>query len=291
MKHYMRRLLICTAFLLSTLFILSAAPVMADTPAADPPNQATPTPTPVIEKTGKWVKNKKGFYSYYDENGKKAVGLTTVKKRTYYFDSKGIQVNGWQQIKNSYYFFRIANGSGAYMVTNTTVNGIKLGKNGKAVLKTTASKDKVKLLYNSQLTARKIITNNTMTKSQKLRALYDWTQKNTNIRKTNIGGFKRSKPDWDVYYGGLVLNAKTLPARGDCYTYASTFGYLANAIGYKATICSSGGHGFVMIDQKFYDPSWQKAISRTSFFGLGWDSIATGLGLRYRNNMRYTRVV
>lgn len=286
MKHHLKKVLFFTTVLFSALFLLSAVPAMA----AETVPLPTAAPQPP-KNANKWVKNKKGFYSYYDEKGKKVTGLVTINKRKYYFDSKGIQVNGWQKDKKSYYFFRISNGSGAYMMTNTTINGIKLAKTGKAVLKNTASKEKVKVLCNAQTIARKVITKNTMTKTQKMKALYDWTQKSSNIRKSNIGGFRSWKSDWDVYYAGLILNAKKLPARGDCYTYASVFGYLANAVGCKVTICSSGGHGYVLIGKKFYDPSWQKAYPNHSYFGCGWDTVSYGLGLRYRTNMRYTKVV
>lgn len=180
------------------------------------------------------------------------------------------------------------------MLTNTTVNGIKLRKNGKAYVGKTANREKVILMCNAQTLARKIITNNNLTKNQKLKVLYDWTQDNTHIRKTNIGRFRSTNKNWDVYYAGLVLNnygkGKPVP-KGDCYTYACAFGYLANAIGYNVTTCSSGGHGYTLIGKKFYDPSWQKAWPNYSLFGCSWDSYAPGLYLRYNTNMKYTKVI
>lgn len=284
MRHHANKLLIFFAAVLISVSVFSTAPVMAASSTTSVVKKQT------AKKANKWVKNKKGFYTYYDSQGKKCTGLTTIKGKNYYFDQKGIQRCGWQQIDNGYYYFRIASGSKAYMMTNTTMNGIRLGKTGKAVLNTSARRQKIKLLWRAQQLSQEIITDNTMTKNQKLKALYDWTQKDSNIRKTNIGSFKSAKANWDIYYAGLVLNASRLPARGDCYTYASVFGYLANTVGYEATVCSSGHHGFVMINQKFYDPSWQKSMPN-SFFGRSWDTVAEGLHFRYKSNMRYTKVI
>lgn len=283
MRHHLSKMLIiATVLIFSSIFSSSAATAAsATTDSAGKQTQSA---------ASKWVRNKAGFYIYYNRQGKKATGLTVIHRKKYFFDKKGIQLCGWQQIGNDYYYFRISNGYGAYLLTNTTVNGIRLDQSGKAVLKKKGQKEKAVLLCHAQQLVRKIITDHSMTKKQKLKVLYDWTQVNSNIQKTNIGGFKSEKADWDVYYAGLVLNASRLPARGDCYTYASTFGYLANALGYEVTVCSSGGHGFVMIDHKFYDPSWQKAMPN-SFFGRSWNTVAEGLHFRYQSNMKYKKTI
>lgn len=276
--------------ILAAVFLTAVQPQVY---AADITGNASTQTVPAeatAQKVNKWEKNSKGFYIYYGSDGKKAKFLTKIGKKKYYFDKNGKQLNGWQKIKNSYYFFRIANGTGAYMLTGTTINGIKLNKSGKAILNTSAKKQKAKLLYNAQLRVRRIITDNRLSKSKKLRKLYDWTQKNSNISKSALGGFRYNNGNWDLYYAGNILNASRLPARGDCYTYASTFGYLANAIGYKATICSTGWHGYVRIGNKFYDPSWQKAV-RDNLFAQSWNTYCTGLKFRYNANMKYTKTV
>ena len=98
-----------------------------------------------------WVKNSDGTWSYYLNNGKKAVGWKKIDKEKYYFNSNGIMQTGWfteddnkyylgnngkmrtlwQQIDKSWYYF----GKKGIMVSDKWITWKKdkyhLDKNGK----------------------------------------------------------------------------------------------------------------------------------------------------------------
>ena len=83
-------------------------------------------------KYNKWEK-KNGYRFYYNDRGRKARGLTKIKGKKYLFDKRGRQQHGWQKVNNAYYYFYLTPGKKGYMASNTTINGISLKKNGKAL--------------------------------------------------------------------------------------------------------------------------------------------------------------
>lgn len=204
-----------------------------------------------------WVTAKNGNVSYYNEKGKKSKGFIEIENQKYYFDKSGIQRTGWRKIGKNYYFFRLSSGNGGYCVKNKKVNGVRLGTNGRAVL-TSYSKRKLALMVKANSVMDKI-TNNTMTKRQKLRAAFNQTKK---LPESQWGGFKKVK-NWDMYYAERAFQT----GRADCYACASYFAYLANAAGYKVKCISSGQHGWAEIGGKIYDAAFSRAYSNYSYFG------------------------
>ncbi len=84
-------------------------------------------------------KASKATYGWFTKSGKKyyidkkkgvLTGFQTISKKTYYFDSTGWMATGWYVIgKDNYYF-----DSKGVMAKSKTVNGIRIGADGKAVL-------------------------------------------------------------------------------------------------------------------------------------------------------------
>lgn len=211
--------------------------------------------------TNKWVREN-GYNYHYNEKGKKDKGLIVLKGKTYYLDSKRIQRTGWQKIDNDYYFFQVRNGSYGYMVTDSTVNGIELRKNGKAK-RNSSNAGKI----DAMIKANKImesITNNDMPKATKLKKCFDHLL--SAYKKKYVGSFQKNKPDWDSYYANLMYDRKA----GDCYPFGCAFAYLANAVGYENVYAmSSGGHGWCEVNGLVYDPSWDIAQGRRGrYFAL-----------------------
>ena len=231
-------------------------------------------------KTNSFVTNSKGDVSYYNKNGKKVKGLVTVNGRKYYFTSKGIQRTGWRCVNKKYYFFRQGKGAGAYMLTSTKVNGITLKKDGSA----SYNKQKLRKLK-VMVHASKVvdgITNNKMTKSQKLRACYN---KALSFRYGDTGTFYYSRT-WDVDYAERMF----FRGRGNCYAFGAAFAYMANAVGYKAYAISSGGHGWAEINGKVYDPNWGKSTGKANWY-YAMDYKLSGKQNRpnYKANRRYVK--
>ena len=229
----------------------------------------------------KFVKASNGNVYYYNAQGKKAKGLVTVNGRKYYFASNGVQRTGWRCVKKKYYFFRQASGTGGYMKKSTKVNGIRLKKDG------TASHNKEQLrklklmVYSSNIADK--VTNNKMTKSQKLKACF---RKAVSYNYGDGFDFVHVS-NWDVWYGERMLYR----GRGDCIGYAAAFAYLANAVGYQAYTVSSGGHGWAEIKGKVYDPDWAKVTGKMNLY-CGMDYSVTGPGIpRYKGNRLYVKKI
>ncbi len=222
-------------------------------------------------KVSKWYTAKSGNVYYYDENGKKLKnGKYKINGKYYYFDSKGIQRTGWQKIGSSYYYFRIAKRKNGYMVTSKTVNGITLKKNGKAALNS-YSKRKLPILYKANVIMRSV-TKNSDTKAQKLKKVFEYTK--THYKYASIGSFVGGE-NWDLYYAERSFINGAITA--DCHNYGVIFAYLANAVGYKASAVSSGGHGWAEIGNYVYDPSWSLTDKTHNYFGMPYGTTGTNV--------------
>jgi hypothetical protein len=197
-----------------------------------------------------WVESK-GRYYYYNENGKKVTGLQTISKKKYYFDEKGRQRTGWVQVGDDYYFFYIKNKAKGCMATGTTVNGIKIKKNGVAKV-TTKNAEKVRLL----VAANEMVfdnTKSTMTKKEKLKIMFTGLAEGELIVYKNVGHFKKSESNWQEIYAAYLFDK----GYGDCYSAGCALAYMAAAIGCDEVYAqSSGGHGWCKINGKYYDPNW-----------------------------------
>ncbi len=225
-----------------------------------------------------WYKNKNSKVFYYDKNGHKLKdGKYKIKGKYYYFDEDGVQRTGWQKIGKNYYYFKIGEKKKGYMMTSTTVNGIRLKSNGRAV-KTSYSKKKLPLLYAANLKMRSL-TKCSDTKSQRLEKCCSYML--SELRKTNgwvqlynlDGGayVTGGHSDWDIHYATPILVDQSTN-RADCNTLGCVFAYLANACGYTARCAASGGHGWAEIRKNgkyyVYDLDWAIVKNNTAYCGL-----------------------
>lgn len=218
------------------------------------------------EKRG-WYKASDGSMYYYKEDGTKAFGTQRIGKKKYCFNKKGKQLTGWQKIGSNYYYFTVAEGAKGSMRVSATVNKVRLGADGKAKL-TSYSKKKLPLLTRANQIMNRITTHN-MSKKQKLRACFRYVR--DVYWDFQMGAFRRSSGKWDLTYGqiGLITNARN--HRADCYTSSCTFAYLANAVGYKVKVISSGKHGWAEINGRIYDPAFARVSRVDSFFGMDYN--------------------
>ena len=231
----------------------------------------------------KWVKTSGKVY-YYDKTGKKLKsGIKKISGKSYYFDSKGVQKTGWQKIGSNYYYFSIANGSKGYMQKSKKVDGITLDKNGKAK-KTADALDKLGILVKATKVVEKI-TNANMTKTQKLRKCFDYTKKT--YRYMTWRKFRAVK-NWERAYAKDMFYY----GKGNCFSYASAFAYLANAVGYtKIYVVSSGGHGWTEINGKVYDPDWALVSKVDSYFAMSYSLSGVKGRPNYKPNRAYLAAV
>lgn len=111
------------------------------------------------------------------------------------------------------------------------------------------------------------ITNDGMTKEQKLRVCYDYVKVAYPEIKPRIPHY--TGMDWPVIYA----NDMFVNGAGNCCSYAAAFAYMAKAIGYdEVYCCNSGGHGWAEIDGLVYDPEWSKWHHAYDYFALSYNT-------------------
>ncbi|MDD6616556.1 MAG: N-acetylmuramoyl-L-alanine amidase [Lachnospiraceae bacterium] len=69
-----------------------------------------------------------GKYYYFNAKGVRQTGLLKIGTNTYYLDESGVRQTGWMRIDGKKYYFK----SNGKMAVNTTVDGVKIGSDGKA---------------------------------------------------------------------------------------------------------------------------------------------------------------
>lgn len=199
---------------------------------------------------GKYVKNKSksGYYKKAVDNKCYLVAYSTGKiksftgayKKKYYVDSKPYK--GWRMIgkKNVYYY---KNGS---RLRNTKVNGITLDANG------AASGNIHKLVPIQAKCIVAMVTNDSMSKSEKLRAAFDYLQENfystNHPRMPHYTGM-----DWAYVYAYDMFGPRN---GGNCMSWAAAFAFLAAACGYDSVYACNTGHSWTEVDGLVYDPEW-----------------------------------
>ncbi len=236
----------------------------------------------------KWYTAKNGAVYYYNDKGKVTTGRKKIGNYYYYFDQKGRQRVGWQRSLGEYYFFRISKGKGAYMLTNRSVNGIRIAANGKANRTSGINGRKLATMLAANRTVESLTKLSLQyTKEQKLRKCFDYTVKKYNC--SNIGSFRHTST-WGLDYAERVIIPKDKRYRADCYTYGCAMAYLANACGGKASCVSSGGHGWCEVDGYVYDSNWSMADRRHNYFKRPLSLYEPGTP-NYKGNRVYIQTV
>ena len=111
------------------------------------------------------------------------------------------------------------------------------------------------------------ITNDSMSREQKLRACFDYVK--TAYREINPRIPHYKGMDWPVVYA----NDMFVNGAGNCCSYAAAFAYMAKAIGCEEVYCcNSGGHGWAEIDGLVYDPEWSKWHHTYNYFALSYNT-------------------
>ncbi len=161
---------------------------------------------------------------YVDENGYVQLGMTEIDGKNYYLYPEGTFARGWTQIDNDLYFF-FFDGS---MATDTVVDGLYLGSDGKAAVEgdeIVVPKNELREQVDSILLS--IITPG-MTEEEKISACYWYMVNNYSYRRT----YETPQGDWT---GSFALEILTT-GKGNCYRYASAFAYLLHELGYETKV-------------------------------------------------------
>ncbi|MCI8560917.1 MAG: hypothetical protein HFH03_07345 [Dorea sp.] len=207
------------------------------------------------EISGKIVKEKGNQYYKY-ANGKKAKSkFITVGKKTYYFAKNGVMEKGWMKKGKEYYYFDRITG---VQKKKTTVDGIKINKDGKAK-KTAYNEKKIAVM----ITAKNIVKKNTKvtdSKAQKRKKMFEWVIK-TPYRRYRILSRVRKKKGWEMDFANDIFKK----GRGCCVSDACAFAFLAHECGYTTYVCDDGGHAWTEINGRVFDTLFAERRNRREY--------------------------
>ncbi len=249
--------------------------------------------TKTLSKQTLYVKGKvyNGYYMdsknkmYSVKKGALALMTGMVKKGAKYYASKskktkklskwGLYVDG--KVYNGYYLgsddqmYTISNKT--YTPVNTMLNagtayfsckenkmltlpGQMIYVYGKAM--EWMNPDQMAALQKAQSVVQSV-SEQTDSKEEKLYKCYLWMEKFPYKRYHIMKVLMMSYPEtWDVIFANDIFEAYS----GCCASEACAFAYMAKACGYEnVTICSDGGHTWVDIDGRLYDPLFAEARS------------------------------
>ena len=126
--------------------------------------------------------------------------------------------------------------------------------------------------YFRALTLVAEITDEDMTKEEKLRACFDYAK--TTFWECVPRTPNSTDPGWHVLYANDLLDG----SGGNCFSFGAAFAFMAKACGYdEVYCCNSASHGWAEIDGKVYDPEWSRHSDGFDIYALDYDSV-TGQG-------------
>ena len=217
---------------------------------------------------GKFEEQQDGCIYFRKKNGELAKSKFFVKgKYVYRADTEGKIVTGFKFIQGNYYAFGSKKGT---LKMNTAIRGVRFTEEGIAE-NSPENIARIKMY----MTAKNIvdsITDPADTKEQKLYKCYQWVAAFGDKQFRTMSQVKDTE-DWDVVFANDIFEQHM----GCCMSETCAFAYLAKECGYTdITICSDGGHGWVDIGGRLYDPLFAEARS----FQANYDAPYTD----YRSN-------
>lgn len=225
-----------------------------------------------IDKT-KYYRNGELVNGTVTVNGKKLTfdkgvlrtGMQTINGNKYYYNTSGVlQKNGIVGSDKDGWYYADKNGKIDFSYSNgITQNGKDWNvMSGKATRVKTKSD---KTLFRALKVVAKV-TNKSMSKSQKLKACFNYTKNAYKELNPRIPHYHGS--DWPIIYA----NDMFVDGAGNCFSYGAAFAYMAKAIGYKNVYCcNSGGHGWAEVDGLVYDPEWSRHHAR-DYYALSYNT-------------------
>ena len=195
----------------------------------------------LIKADGGFV-NKDGKLYYYQNGEKQTDAIVGDEDGVFYADSEGVIDKGY--------------------CDGVTVGGENWNIiNGEAFR---VDSDSDETLFRALQVVAKC-TDSSMSKSEKLKASFDYLKDNY-LEGSRRGDYREM--DWPSVYA----DDRFVHGKGDCYSYAAAFAYMARGIGYEESyVCNSGGHGWAEIDGLIYDPEWSMHNFKYTYYGMTYD--------------------
>ncbi len=186
----------------------------------------------------------------FGTDGAMLTGVQTVGGKTYYFSPKtGTMTTGWVTVDGDKYYYLPKTGEAAKDWTSVNGSYYYFGADGK-MCKSTIVGDYYVLSDGKRATSSAVkyavsvvnaVSKPGMTAYQKLNACYYWCMRNINYTRDHTNPAKLNY-DWRQSYATTAFSKRV----GNCYKYASAFGYCARVLGYNARVAIgqiSSNHG------------------------------------------------
>ena len=239
-------------------------------------NDAIGLTTKGAKKPGLLTVGGRKYFGY--EDGSLSKNETkTVKDKTYIFGSDRVgRTNGIIKDGNKYVY--IKNGKKDNTVCMAAKqDGVEWNVINGIATKVVTQHDKT---LNRALKLIAQVTDESMTKKQKLRACFNHIRDNYPEYNPRIPHYTGT--DWPIVYANDIFVGVARRGGnkgGNCLSVAAAFAYMAKGLGYENVYgCNSGGHGWAEIDGLVYDPEWTRH-SPGNYFGI---SYYAGYGPDYR---------
>ena len=256
----MRKSMKAFLFFLCMAAMLFAVPASAEESTENTQVKKTESVSTAKKVKKGWYTLKNGKKRYY-KNGKYVTGLQKIGKKTYYFKSNGVMCTGTVQVRNTTYYL-----SDKGILRARKVGSRYYGPDGKRMDRAETE------VFKAEQNARDVIksvTNDRMTKSQKLRACFNWVMKKNYFTWRQL--YQCTVSYWPAYFA----NDHFERGKGDCHADACAFAYLAKELGYKNVyVCTDGRryqkntHSWTEINGLVYDPLFAQAKSFSGNYGV-----------------------
>ncbi len=143
------------------------------------------------------------------------------------FQKETLNIPSGLYSKNGTLYYVEQNGS---LARNKTVDGFTFGADGKYTTNSEILDNKLSEIIQSH-------TNNNMTQEQKLKVVHEYVRDNYNYLKRPF--VQKGETDWEKQYALDMLDMQ----KGNCYSFAALYYYLAKQIGYDAhAVIGTIGH-------------------------------------------------
>ena len=181
-------------------------------------------------------------------------GMFTKDGAVYYRDHKGNQQTGWQEIDGNYYCFDRITGK---LVTNTTINKIKVDSTGKAVNLTDYGLSRIKMMMTAHQKVLELTDPSDSMETKRLKVFKWEIYEHPYWVWHLLANYYKTTDEWDVIFADDIFSR----GRGCCVSDSCACAFMFLEIGYKNIyVCHDGRHGWFTVNNKLYDPLFAENV-------------------------------
>ncbi|MBP5655850.1 MAG: hypothetical protein J6X33_10110 [Clostridiales bacterium] len=218
------------------------------------------------------------FYFYktaatYGRSGVMASGAVNIEEKGYVFAKTGKllakDMHGWYKVGGDYYFCDRKTGK---LACNKTVNCIKIGEDGKAVMDKYAE-EKIPVMIRARQIIEQICDKDDTLKDKQWKC-YEYVAAPPYLFKCYpLKKYRDKFACYTAIYANNILNAYGDQKKigGDCVTESAALGYLYNELDFGTVyLCDDGGHAWIMVGDRTWDPLFVEAKGKQWYNRKGY---------------------